>query len=534
MRVLFRCDSSLVIGTGHVMRCRNLARALQKRGVEVLFLCREVPGDLISLLAQEFLVLGLPALRKPEQCYEGLEGRNLYGAWLGCSQSQDAEDCLSAIRLEDPGAISWLVVDHYGIDQEWEDQVCKGLSEIYVERPRLLVFDDLADRPHQADVLVDANRLDTNAGKSYQHNVPSTCRLLLGPTFAPLDPLYGELKALTPQRCKLQRVLVFFGGVDKENHTEIALRALAHPDFADLSVDVVIGTAAPHHAKILELVEERAETQLHSGLPNLAGLMVRADLAIGAAGTTSWERAALGLPTLVTPVADNQRQSAQALADAGAALLISLEEAPDPGVGIHRAIRAMQSEPELLQHLSTGAGSVADGRGLGRLTTAICGPNQGLRLRPATPGDEGLYLNWANETEVRRQSFNEKPITMEEHQHWFRNRLHSPDALLRVLVDFESLPLGQIRFERSNIEPDKAIVGFSLDPVARGFGLSSELLRLGLAEVAREWDGQVHAYGEVRNANLASAKAFLRAGFDEGSAPRLGVRCFTRSAARVI
>lgn len=533
MHVLIRCDASLAIGSGHVMRCRNLGRALQQRGIEVLFLSRERPGDLLALLAEEFRLLRLPALPEPEPSLEGLEGRDLYGSWLGCSQSQDADDCLSAIRFADTGLIDWLVVDHYGLDQTWERRICDGFSAIDAERPRLLVFDDLADRPHQADVLVDPNRLESSACEAYRPHVPDSCRLLLGPAYAPLDPLYGEMHPLAPQRCGLRRVLVFFGGVDQDNHTAVALQALSHPDVADLAVDVVLCTAAPHHPTVVKLVQQRPQTQLHSGLPSLAGLMLRADLAIGAAGAASWERAALALPTLVTPVAENQRQGAQALADAGAALLIDLEPPSDPGAALLEAIRSMQKHPELLQELSAGARSLSDGRGLGRLLTSMLGPNQGLRLRPTTLADEDLYLAWANEPEVRRQSFNTETIPLEQHQCWFRRRLQSPDALLRVFVDVEGLPLGQIRFERTSTEPLRAIIGFSLDPVARGYGLASKLLQIGLVELARQWGCQVHAYGEVRTANPASARAFLRAGFVEGPPPRLGVRCFSSSASTV-
>ena len=526
MHVLIRCDASLAIGSGHVMRCRNLARALQQHGDEVLFLCRERQGDLINLLAEEFVVLGLPALPDPEPCLEGLEGRDLYSSLLGCSQSQDADDCLNAIELADSGLIDWLITDHYGLDQAWERRICDGLSEMYGKRPRSLVFDDLADRPHQADVLVDPNRLESSAYAAYRPLVPAGCRLLLGPAYAPLDSLYGKLQPLAPKRCSLKRMLVFFGGVDQANHTAIALQALGHPDVCDLTVDVVLGTAAPHQTTVMKLVQQRPQTQLHSGLPSLAGLILRADLAIGAAGTASWERAALALPTLVTPVAENQRQGAQALADAGAALLIDLERAADPGVVIIEAIRAMQKQPELLQQLSARARSLGDGRGLNRLLTTMVGPNQGLRLRPTTLADEHLYLAWANEPEVRQQSFNTAPIPIKQHQYWFRSRLQSRDALLRVLVDATDLPLGQIRFERRPTERGRAMIGFSLDPVARGYGLASELLRLGLAELARQWGGQVVAYGEVRITNSASASAFLRAGFIERRPPGLEVRCF--------
>ena len=530
MRVLIRCDASMAIGSGHVMRCRNLGRALRQRGTDVLFVCRELPGDLIALLAQEFGVLRLPALPVQEPCLEGLEGRDVYSAWLGCSQSEDADDCLNAIRLAGRGPIDWLVVDHYGLDQRWERKICESLSEIYTKRPRLLVFDDLADRSHQADVLVDANRLEASACEAYRPHVPASCRLLLGPAYAPLDLLHGELQPLAPERCCLRRVLVFFGGVDQDNHTAVALQALVHPDLADLAVDVVLGTSAPHHPTVVKLVQQRPHTQLHSGLPSLAGLMLLADLAIGAAGTAGWERAALGLPTLVTPVADNQRQGAQALVDAGAALLLDLEQSTDPGALMLEAIRSLRKMPEKLQQLSRGARLLGDGRGLARLLTIMLGPTPGLRLRPATLADEGLYHAWANEPEVRRQSFNAEPIPIDEHQRWFRSRLQTPYALLSVLLDAEGLPLGQIRFDRNAEEPARAIISFSLDTVARGHGLAAKLLHLGGAAMDQHWGGAVVAYGEVTVANPASARAFLRSGFAEVPPPRPGVRCFIRPA----
>jgi UDP-2,4-diacetamido-2,4,6-trideoxy-beta-L-altropyranose hydrolase len=531
MRILIRCDAALAIGSGHVMRCRNLARALQRRGADVLFLCREQPGDLIALLAEEFGVMRLPPLPGSKPAMEGREGRDLYGAWLGCSQQQDADTCLKVIRVAAIGPIDWLVVDHYGLDQAWERLICEGLSGIQGDAPKLLVFDDLADRPHQAQVLVDTNRLDARAWDAYRAHVPAECRLLLGPSYAPLDPIYAQLQSLAPQRSTLRRVLVFFGGVDQANHTAVALEALGHPDFADLAVDVVLGAAAPHHASVAQLVQQRPLTQLHGGLPSLAGLMLRADLAIGAAGTASWERAALALPTIVSSVADNQRQGAQAIADAGAALLVDLRQAVDPVALLIQVIGVVMERTDRLTQLSDAARVLGDGRGLGRLVTVLLGPISARRLRPATLAEEDTYHSWVNDPEVRRQSFNTELIPLNQHQRWFRSRLESADALLAVLVDDEGLPLGQIRFERSETELARAVIGFSLDPVARGRGLAAELLQLGTAELARQWGGTVEAYGEVRAENAASSRAFLRAGFVEGPPPRPGVRCFSKPGA---
>lgn len=530
MRILIRCDASQLIGSGHVMRCRNLARAVRLRGAKVLFLCRETPGDLIDLLTEEFAVRPLPPLTSPEPTLTKRKGRDLYSAWLGCSQSQDVADCITSLSGEAEGPIDWIVVDHYGLDRGWELGICEALSRVQGWRPRVLVLDDLADRRHEASLLVDANRLEPTASDCYRSLVPEECQLLLGPTFAALDPIYPLLHPLAPQRRALRRVLVFFGAVDRENHTAVAMKALSHPDLINLAVDVVLDPTAPHHATVAELVRLRPDTELHGRLPNLAALMLRADLAIGAAGTTSWERGALALPMVVSPVADNQQQGARALSRAGAAVLVDLKQAVDPCQRLIEEIRRLLLEPERLVQLSDRARALGDGRGLGRLTTALMGPGPGRRLRTATLADEGLYHAWANDREVRRQSFHHAPIPLADHQRWFRDRLQSTDALLRVMVDGDGLPLGQIRFERSRAEPDRAMIGFSLDPQARGHGLAAELLQLGVAELTRQWGETVQACGQVRATNVASAKAFLRAGFTEDATGLPGVRCFIRPA----
>ena len=530
--VVFRCDASLRIGSGHVMRCRTLARALQRRGAEIVFLCRRQPGDLIALLEQEFRVLVLPErLQISAEAEEAtcLSGRVLYAAWLGCSEEQDAKECLAALADAQHRPLAWLVLDHYGLGASWQQRMQLGLCQGDDAAPAVLVLDDLADRAHQASVLMDANRLDPAAPDSYRDLVPETCTTLLGPAYALLDPLYPRLQPLQPARSQLARVLVFFGGIDAANHAAVALQALSHPRLLHLAVDVVVGAAAPHRADLECRVLQRPNTSLHVGLPTLAGLMARADLAVGAAGTASWERACLGLPALVVPVAENQEQGAQALQAAGVARCLNLQAAADPVAMLWAFLLELLDAPDALLAMSEACLQLGDGRGLARVVAALLGPAPGLRLRPALPADLWLYHWWASDPQVRRQSFNSDPIPLAQHRSWFAGRLNSPGALLRVLEDGEGLPLGQIRFERSAETDSRAVIGLSLDRLARGRGLAPLLLELGLAELARCWGDDCEAYGEVRADNPASCRAFLRAGFQEGPPPRPGVRCFART-----
>ena len=382
--ILFRCDASLSIGSGHLMRCRTLARELQRRGAEITFLCRRQPGDLVTLLEQEFPVLALPE-QPLEPCY-GLEGRELYGAWLGCSQTIDAAQCLEALAQAGITSASWLVADHYGLDARWEAQLLGGLAG-GAAAPKLLVIDDLADRPHQADLLLDQNFFGEATEQRYQGLVPPQCRQLLGPHYALLGLEYAQLHPLVPQRTELRRVLVFFGGVDPANLTCRALEALIDPALAHLAVDVVLGRQSPYRQVVEELVARRPYTTLHGPLPSLAGLIARADLAIGAGGATTWERACLGLPSLVVAIAANQLPFAQALDQAGYLKLL----------GDGASVNAEQIRSVLLariaeQYADEGGHDLTDGWGVSRLSMAMQRPQGEISLRPVTEADESLLL----------------------------------------------------------------------------------------------------------------------------------------------
>jgi UDP-2,4-diacetamido-2,4,6-trideoxy-beta-L-altropyranose hydrolase len=531
--VVFRCDASLRVGSGHVMRCRTLARALQARGAKIVFLCRRQPGDLIALLEQEFRVRVLPECPQVSAEAEDvppLSGRALYASWLGCPEEQDAIESLTALADAEIQPLDWLVLDHYGLGAPWQRRMLADLRQADGSAPAVMVLDDLADRAHQASVLVDANRLDPSAPDPYRDLLPEAATTLLGPAYALIDPLYPGLQPLLPARSQLARVLVFFGGMDASNHSVVALEALSHPRLLHLGVDVVVGAGAPHRADLESLVLQRPNTSLNVGLPSLAGLMARADLALGAAGTTSWERTCLGLPCLVVPVAENQEQGAWALEAAGVARCLDLQAAVDPVKTLQIALLELLDAPDALQAMSEACLQLGDGRGLARVVASMLGPADSLRLRPAQAGDLWLYHWWASDPQVRRQSFNSDPIPLLQHRRWFAGRLRSPLALLRVLEGGDGLPLGQIRFERSAASKARAVISFSLDRLARGRGLAPRLLQLGLTELARCWGAGCEAYGEARDDNPSSCRALLRAGFQESPPPRPGVRCFVRIA----
>lgn len=508
-RILIRCDASLSIGSGHVIRCRTLARELQSRGAEVLFLCRRQAGDLIALLEQEFQVLALS--EQPLALCERLVGRELYGAWLGCSQIQDAEDSLTALASARVRSADWLVVDHYGLDASWETQLVNALAGEEIT-PKLLVIDDLADRPHKGDLLLDQNFFGAFTDQRYQGLVPSHCRQLLGPHYALLGPEYAQLHSLVPVRTELRRVLVFFGGVDPSNLTGRTLEVLLDPALAHLAVDVVLGRQSPHRQAVADLVAQRPFTTLHGPLPSLAGLIARADLAIGAGGATTWERACLKLPSLVVAIAENQLPFAEALHQAGHLHLLG-EEATVSAEQIRSALIAWVAEP---RQQDAGC-DLTDGWGASRLAFAMLGPQTAISLRPANPGDGALLLRWANDPQVRASSFSPDLIARSDHHNWFHQGLTDPNRLLLIATAADYCSIGQIRFDRQLPPKAEAVVDLSLDRCARGFGLAADLVRLGLQVMEQTWGPDIEVVAEVLTTNAASNACFSRAGFVQES-----------------
>ena len=311
MKIVFRTDASLAIGSGHVMRCLTLADALKTSGASCRFICREHPGHLLDLIRQRgHEAIGLPATI-PSGSTEGAvadETKLAHAAWLCTDWRNDVAQTLTSIHGE---LIDWLVVDHYAIDSCWERALRPACR-------KLMVIDDLADRAHNCDLLLDQNWFGDETEMRYSKWVTENCRCLLGPEYALLKPEYAQLRVLMPPRDGIvRRVLVFLGGSDPTNQTGKVLDALMRRGLEHLAVDVVVGVNHPDPKGISVQVTTRPATTLYQDMPSLAGLMARADLMIGAGGSTTWERMCLGLPTIVVSIADNQTATNVALMKAG-------------------------------------------------------------------------------------------------------------------------------------------------------------------------------------------------------------------------
>ena len=316
MHVAFRADASLQIGTGHVMRCLTLADSLRERGAWCSFVCRPHQGHLLALIAQR----GHHALALPE-LHEGAEpDRNgtAHAHWLGTDWATDALDSQHVLCAHTGGQpLDWLVVDHYALDVRWEEM-------LRPQAKRIMVIDDLADRHHACNLL-----LDQTFGRrvaDYQPLAPEGCKLLCGSQYALLRPEFAVLREYSLKRRAqpvLKELLITMGGVDKDNLTGAVLRALQSCSLPeDCRITVVMGQTAPWLKDVQDLASAIPRpTRVLVGVANMAQLMADSDLAIGAAGATSWERCCLGLPSIMLVLADNQLEVAKGLEKAGAALL---------------------------------------------------------------------------------------------------------------------------------------------------------------------------------------------------------------------
>jgi UDP-2,4-diacetamido-2,4,6-trideoxy-beta-L-altropyranose hydrolase len=365
MRVVFRVDASVRIGSGHVMRCLTLAASLSRTGAQCHFICRDLSGHLVELVRQRGFEVSLLATEdngtaKPSAADDTGTGDPAYAFWLGCHWHVDAHQTRPILDALQP---DWLVVDHYALDSRWENAVRQAQTKI-------LVIDDLADRPHACDVL-----LDQNLGRQASHYrdlVPAHCKLLVSPEYALLRPEFALLRepSLQRQRSSLRKILVNMGGVDQPNATGEVLKALQHCALPEnCSISVVMGQQSPWVREIQALADNMPWlTEVVVNVKDMGQRMAESDLAIGAAGSTSWERCCLGLPTFIVVLAPNQAQGAAALANAQAALLLG--SVADIATRLPLAMREMV-DGERLSQLSNAGRSITDGRGADRVLRAM-------------------------------------------------------------------------------------------------------------------------------------------------------------------
>jgi len=353
MKLLFRTDVSQVIGTGHIARCLALAKHALKRGWSVCFVCRDPDSYIKNFIFSEGYTL--KQLETPFFNKLKIQNKLAHEDWLPVSQEIDAMETLKVLYEFEP---DWVIVDHYSLDKEWHDILKKNFANI-------LVIDDLGDRKLNCDILLDQN-LGASARK-YEGKLPVNCRLLLGPTFALLRSEFREWRERSLEGRldrNIENILITMGGVDAENYTLWALKEITKSKYAKkCTFTVVIGGSYPHTNSLEEFVAaSHLKVLVLSRVKNMSEVMSKADLCIGAAGSTSWERCCLGQPTITLSISNNQKEIAEQLSQRNVAIYSNIDNLL---VDFERFFGV--SGKELLRALSTNSRLICDGFGASRV-----------------------------------------------------------------------------------------------------------------------------------------------------------------------
>lgn len=475
--LLIRADADAQTGSGHVMRCLALAQAWQDQVGPVTYLCAAIPESLEARLFDQ----GIRVIRMPET--PGSAG--------------DREATLRHLASLTP---SWVVLDSYKFDQRYHQAIVAGSAA------RVLVLDDQALLRHYASAAV----LNQNLGATdslYAGKLSAATTLLAGSSFAMLRREFLETPRPVRSDLPPRRLLVTLGGSDPGNHSSSILRVLQSVLGSEHHVTLVVSSSHAHLSSLRSMLKQAPfQGTLACDVKDMASLMAESDLAISAAGSTCWELACMQLPCLLLSVADNQIPLARAMADQGAAIDLGPADALDES-RLAATLRSLIHEGPRCLAMSQAAASVVDGKGVYRVLEAMAGPS--LTLRPVTMNDARLLWDWRNEPATRAASFSSQIIPLESHIHWLQRRLDSASSQLYIACDLTDEPIGQIRFD---LDQSEALISFSIAPQARGRKLASRLLRCSGRRILRQTNVS-RLVGYVRVDNMASHRAFLRAGY---------------------
>jgi UDP-2,4-diacetamido-2,4,6-trideoxy-beta-L-altropyranose hydrolase len=467
LRVAFWVAGSLSVGGGHVVRSLSLADTLAKAGASCTFLVSQEALDAAPML--------------------GRSAHQLVVTPTGTTDFPASEK------------FDWLVVDDYAIaaaqEMSWRANAV-----------RIAVLDDLANRSHDCDLLLDST--PSRLPQDYTALTPPGARLLLGTAYAPLRPEFSlqRQRALARRAAtaKPERLLVSFGLTDPGGITTDMVGAIAAA-LPDLALVVVVGPASAGRVKIEAL--NAPNITLHVNPPSMTALMIAADIALGAGGSTAWERACLGLPSVAVVLAENQRALAAGLEELGALRMVP------SGPGMHdqaiTALAALCDDQAAWRAMSRKAAQACDGLGARRFCLELCPPRSGdggtVRLRPARASDADLIFAWQNEAGARLYSSNPDAPSRHGHDAWMTRKLADPDCVFSV-VETGDAPCGVLRMDRRL--DGSYIVSVLIAERVRGRGVGRAALEAGAILM------QGHTlWAKIDDRNAASLRMFAKAGF---------------------
>jgi UDP-2,4-diacetamido-2,4,6-trideoxy-beta-L-altropyranose hydrolase len=476
--LFIRADAGFKIGAGHVMRCIALAQAWQDRGGTVTFISH-CDGE---------------ALRERIQ----IEGFRFISLDLVCPDSYDLMNTLSILKNESADQKPWLVLDGYHFTPEYQ-------NAIRDEGILLLVIDDMNHLPiYHADILLNQNI----HAPDLNYHCDEDTTLLLGPSYVLLRReflKYRDFKRQIPDRAK--NILVTIGGADPDNVTLKVIEALKHLGEPDNSVRIIVGPANPHQESLRNaLAAVYFEVELLVNPPNMPELIAWADMAVSAGGSTCWELAFMGVPSIVLILAENQAAVAEYLVNNKTIVNIGrIAEISEEHIS--HSCKSLIHDNIRRKYLSEQSRMLISAQGASLIIESI--HRRSLTLRDVTDLDRELIWHWANDEETRKASYSQANISWDEHIRWFDSVQRQKNHRFYIANNGCKKPVGQIRFA---LDGKDAIVSFSVAPESRRRGYGKEILIKAAKKLFNETNiEQISAY--VKSENILSLRVFQKAGF---------------------
>lgn len=450
MLVYFRTDLSLKIGTGHAIRCLALSKALKQKGIETKFIFKDYLDGTrpqIEKLFHQPLFLKSEAKEKKGMI-------NGEYRWSKTTLKQDAAETKKLLRNKD---IDWLIIDHYSINKEWEKIVKKEVRNI-------LVIDDLADRDHLCDVLLDSNS-NPSAHLNYKKRVNKSVDLLLGNKYALLSSNFSIARSCLRKRSfKKPNILIFFGGIDINDHTVHAVEALSMLEKNINAVDVVVGGAYANK-KTLRALCKKHGFKLHIQTKKMHELMANADISIGSGGSATWERCCVGLPSLVIAAAENQKDIIYHASRQG--LIYAPSKKESISIFLRKHLASFITNEPLLEFMSNNCLEAVDGKGSNRVANLLIGKS--LRVRKVDSKDAKNIFNWRNDPLIRNMSRNKKIIKLSDHTSWINQIISSDKDVLLIIENYKE-PIGVVRYEMNELNSAEISIYLVPNKIGTGFG----------------------------------------------------------------
>lgn len=508
--IAIRVDSSSRMGTGHVMRCLTLAKKMKALSIRTLFLSRNHQGNINHLIEQsgfELVLLAKPTINIEHQTNDKF--------WLGCSAIDDAKECKKQLNGI---SIDLLIVDHYSLDIQWQQLIKK-----YLQPRKIMVIDDLANRAHECDIL-----LDQTLGRKYcdyKDLVPKDCQLLLGADFIMLRDEFLLNRPLAQTKRKqtsvVNHILISMGGTDPDNIAETLLIWLIQFQQTNQGINVTL-VANPSSIFLNNL---KAVSANHNWITvvtqpeSMAKLMLMADIAIGSSGATAWERCCLGLPSLSIVSAVNQDFLNESLSQAGAI----------KNLGHHVKLTYKDFETSLNQLMHNRSNylkmvncsfNCCDGLGVNKVVDIIANnKSMSVRLQKAVLDDCFDIFQWQSNTEIRKYFHNPEPVKWQQHCDWLKATLKNENKHLYMIKlvqpnNQKRQSIGLVRLDiltKFKVKVDaRWLVSIIISPKQQGKNFAQKALEL-IPTIFKE-QGII---AEVHLKNAASHKLFSRAGFTQ-------------------